>query len=359
MPIILPILWTDYSSNPHEVGLTKNGLVVDNRVLYMDVYGWKFECITNGKSLIIKRIDKGACNWTGGGTLFFRAYDADVESVPEFDASKPYTYHGLEHERAPCDIVEVIIDSSVKIIRAWAFKFCRKMKKCTMGDHVMRIEENAFLDCKSLKNIRLSKSLTYIGTNAFSFCCSVDCLFIPPSIEYIKNKAFWQCTGMRILMMPRNIHLEQVGDNIIQDCTSLLEKSKVRYSDINKWLKRRYNHLPLLKICSDPDINAPVIHEFYHNHGAAAFYQTDGNHGLLPLHILSNYNGFVSVDAIMACFEINPAALFAPDIRGLTPLDYLWNDSNVDVIVHVVQDLCIHRRVKSPKIYYSSQKDSI
>merc|ERR1712038_2211532 len=107
-----------------------------------------------------------------------------------------------------------------------------------------------------------------------------------------------------------------------------------------------YDHLPLLRLCVDPDVTAASIQEFIQDHGTAAFHQTDDDHGLTPLHILTRYNGFAANDAIMACFSANPAALFIRDREGLTPLQNLWNGSRVDVIVHFVQDLCVnHRRI--------------
>ena len=84
------------------------------------------------------------------------------------------------------------------------------------------------------------------------------------------------------------------------------------------------------------------------DHGTAAFHQTDDDHDLTPLHILTRYNGFASDDVIIACFAANPMALFAMDTNGGTPLDDLWKDSKIDVIVQMMQVLCImnhNRRV--------------
>ena len=105
----------------------------------------------------------------------------------------------------------------------------------------------------------------------------------------------------------------------------------------------RYDHLPLLRLCADPDVAAAMIRQFIQNHGTAAFYQTDDDHGLTPLHILTRYNVFATDDTIIACFGANPSALFMRDRDDLTPLKNLWNDgSRVDAIVHLMQDLCVN-----------------
>ena len=51
----------------------------------------------------------------------------------------------------------------------------------------------------------------------------------------------------------------------------------------------------------------------------------------------------------MACFDANPSALFLRDGEGLTPLQNLWNESRVDVIVHFMQDLCVSVVVRNDK----------
>jgi len=56
---------------------------------------------------------------------------------------------------------------------------------------------------------------------------------------------------------------------------------------VNQWLKHRYDHLPLLRVCADPDVTTAMIQEFTQVHGTAALHQTDDDHGLTPLHVLT------------------------------------------------------------------------
>merc|ERR1712038_1676046 len=218
------------------------------------------------------------------------------------------------------------------------------MKKCIMGDNVERIKYGAFGNCH-VKNVRLSRALRYIGHSAFCGCDSIECLFIPPNVGKIERFAFSLCTNMKILILPADIELNQIGDEIVYECYALhVQYRRSRESDlrVHEWLKHRYDHLPLLRLCADPDVTAATIQQFTQDHGTAAFYQTDNDHGLTPLHILTRYNGFASDDAIISCFGANPAALFIRDGEGLTPLEHLWNVSRVDMIVHFMQDLCVN-----------------
>jgi len=253
----------------------------------------------------------------------------------------------LENEKAPREVEEVIVDPSVKIIREGAFIRCR-MKKCTMGDNVEGIEGYAFYNCYSIKNLRLSRGLRYIEECAFVGCHSIECLFIPPNVGRIEDGTFGSCKEMKILVLPTNIDLDQIGHVIVLGCGSLLAGRTVRIGksnlQVHRWLKHRYDHLPSLRLCADPDVTAAMIQQFIEVHGTAAFYQTDNDHGLTPLHILTCYNGFAADHTIMTCFSANPAALFIRDRKRLTPLDNLWNESRVDMIVHLMQDLCVNYR---------------
>lgn len=346
MPQIQRIPWT-FLSNAADIELNSDDLVVDNRVIEHDKKGWEFKCTVRGRNLTVTRIDenRGWCD-----DLYFRLYDPSIEKVPTFD-NKSYTYYGLKNEMAPVDVEEVIVDSSVKVVREYAFKDCR-MKRCVMGDGVERIERHAFFNCKSIKKVQLSRTLRYIDTGAFMCCTSIDCLYIPPNVRGIQDQAFYSCTGMKILILPANININHIGNDIVNGCDVLCENVRYesgatmgsRSSKIS--LKRHYDHLPLFRLFADPYANSQLIQQFVRDHGTAAFHQIDDEHGFTPLHILTRYNGFASDDMVLACFGANPSAIFVPDKKGLTPLDNLWNEGRVDIMVHLMRDwLCVHQYV--------------
>ncbi len=357
MPTILSIPWSD--TDTAEVKLMKADLAVDPRVILWDEelderQTHTFECTIKGRNLTVRRMDRNA----GWFILYCRIYDPSVESVPEF-TSKSYTYHGLDDEYAPSNVEEIIIDPSVEVIKEEAFMNCRRMKRCFMHDNVVSIEGSAFDNCLSLMSIRLSKGLRFIGNGAF-WSCPFRGLFIPPNVEYIDTWAFYDCDEMKILVLPPNITIQCFGHDLFQGCVDLLNDLKIQYQydsndeyrritinddQINYWVKHRYDRSPLIRLCADPDVTAKTIRNFVEECGTTAFYLTDDrNHYVTPLHILTHINAcYVADDAIIACYDANPEVLFSPDATGLTPLDYLWEHSKVNVIMHLMQDLCINR----------------
>jgi len=88
-----------------------------------------------------------------------------------------------------------------------------------------------------------------------------------------------------------------------------------------------------------------IIHNIRQEHGTPAIYETDGKFGLTLFHIVIGLNTFAGKDNIVACFDANPYVLLLEDTKGCTPLGNLWANSRVDIIVHLMQDLCIYRLV--------------
>ncbi len=349
MPSILSIPYRD--ADILQIQLAKKGLVIDSRVVGLDKFGWKYECEIHGRTLSITRIRKGVYfgHWDSdrqlGRFLRFRLYDPAIESVPEsFASSKPYRYHGLEFEEAPATIREVVVDSSVKVIRESAFHRCARLEKCTMGDNVEEIEARAFCRCHSLKKIRLSKGLRYIdGFCAFEFCTTLKGIFIPPNVECAGNKTFNYCYQMRMLVLPR--------DSVIQSRYTSIPRSQrrqhLKYFDeeifrVNGY-KLQHTHQLLTRICADPDVKAQQIQTYVQKHGTDDFFKTDENHGLTPLHIITSINTLANSNAIFACYEANPSALFIPDGEGSTPIDALLKNSNVDALAIIIEDLCVQK----------------
>ncbi len=350
MPAILSIPSSETSIV--EVELAKEGLIIDANVIGLDRYGWRFRCSINDRNtLTIQRIDKNV-GWYR--SLHFRIYDRAVDNVPKFD-TKLYHYHGLENEGAPFDVEEVFVDPSVKVIREAAFFHCEKMQRCIMGDHVKAIEKFAFNSCVAIKNIRLSIRLQSIGVRAFAGCISIRSIFIPSSVKIIHHMAFMNCIAMRILVLPPEICIRNVGHDLVRGCTALLTNDRVQYDGyiatnndlVHHWIKHRYNCMPIIKLCADPEISAATIRAYYQENGSAPFSRVnDEMHGLTPLHILTGINSYASEDAIITCYDSNPEALCKPDAAGSSPLDNLLDKGNVDVIVHLIRDLCINRHLR-------------
>ncbi len=313
--------------------LSKTGLVVDSRVIGLDSEGYKFSCLIDGDTLTVRRIGEDAEEgWSE--ELHFRVYDPEFERVPDFTVRR-YRYHGLPYEKPPFDAEEVVVDQSVKAILKEAFANCKKVKRVNMFDNVERIEKYAFFCCESLENIKLSRSLNFIGERAFFRCGSIQCLYLPSSVQDIELEAFSDCRELKILILPTKISLKRIGDRIAQYCRKLLTDKSMQYEkgspapnnrQINSWIKHRYDNLPLVRLCANPNVTANLVRSFVDDYGTDAFSETDDNYGFTPLHILTRFNGFATQDTTIACFEANPRALNASDDTGFTPLDNLCSN---------------------------------
>eukprot|EP00553_Chaetoceros_curvisetus_P015282 CAMPEP_0204643352 /NCGR_PEP_ID=MMETSP0718-20130828/639_1 /ASSEMBLY_ACC=CAM_ASM_000674 /TAXON_ID=230516 /ORGANISM="Chaetoceros curvisetus" /LENGTH=338 /DNA_ID=CAMNT_0051664533 /DNA_START=45 /DNA_END=1058 /DNA_ORIENTATION=+ len=324
-----------------EIKLPHGGLKADSRVIDHNCMDLQLKCTIEGNILTIAS-DRGGWRFA----LYVRIYDPNVEEVPDFK-SRIYKYHGLDNESAPGDVEEVVMGSSVKIIQSCAFQGCVYMTKCTMGDQVERIEKRAFFGCSSLRDIRLSENLECIDEWAFGRCHSIARLFLPSTLKDIKRHAF-HCSNMKFLILPPHINLDRVSEDVIWGCDNLLrqyqhdlldttsyckghqdEDQGSRHHKVRQWLKNRYDHLPLLKLCMEPSATFRMIRDCIGEHGDAVAYQREKHHGMTPLHILTLHPCAHTYDtreneAVMACFHANPGASFTPNNEGCTPLDQLW-----------------------------------
>ncbi len=331
MPAIISV--PESRTDKIKLKLSKKRLVADSRVIGLDSEGYRFSCHIDGDILTVTRIDEDAEEgWSE--ELHFRVYDKDVERVPDF-TSRRYRYHGLDNEKPPYDVEEVVVDHAVKSIKKEAFANFKELKKVKMFDNVERIEKYAFFCCESLENIKLSRALQFIGERAFFRCGSIHCLYLPSSVQDIELEAFSDCRELKILVLPTKISLKRIGDRIAQYCRKLLTDKSMQYEkgcpapnnrQINSWIKHRYDNLPLVRLCANPNVTSNLVRSFVDDYGTEAFSETDDNYGFTPLHILTRYNGFATQDTTIACFEANPRALNASDDTGFTPLDNLCSN---------------------------------
>jgi len=250
---------------------------------------------------------------------------------------KLYIYQGLENEKVPKDVTHVIVDSSVTVIKKEAFSNCEYLVSVIMGDNVKRIEGWAFVRCRALRFIRLSKALEYIGDRAFWCCKSLEALFLPSTVTSIENLAFASCQSLRFLILPYDIHLNNVGNEIIRD-TCVVEASGVAYDYedigggdtevtdesnglVNEWLVHHMDAAPFHKLCYNSTIATKQINDYLHEHGNDSALAIDTIHGMTPLHMLS-MNPHAPADTILTLLKANINAANVEDNRGNTPLYY-------------------------------------
>ncbi len=361
--------------------LEGSNLKVDPRPIHYMSHPIAFEItykptthLENGRTLVsVRKIPSPGHERRGwSDTVHFRVYDPAKEVVPSFK-SKTYTYHGLEFERAPTDIVKGIVDKSVKKIRENAFMECNKMKVCVIHDNIKEIGNGAFFQCESLKTTnQFPKKLRRLGEDAFMDCTSLDAVFIPPNIEIIDWETFSSCTRLRVLSLPPNLTVRQIGKRAFLGCNALQRFLNYDYDlreDNSEEIHQSIldfcrNQPPLHQVCLDTNVTAQTIHECVDEHGPAPAFTIDHN-GMTPLHILA-INPYATTGSILACLDLNIHAAVVRDRVddfdnetdnndddsgntnadaeiGMTPLDYLWKYENIDSLICLVQALCLHR----------------
>ena len=113
------------------------------------------------------------------------------------------------------DVTHIVIDESVTIVWAYAFKECLWLVSVTMGDTVIKIEREAFNGCSGLGFVRLSTAPRRIGENAFRNCIAMNAIFLPSSLKYNEEKAFYGCLKLTPFILPNGIRPDNVGNVII------------------------------------------------------------------------------------------------------------------------------------------------
>jgi len=319
------------ASNSVDVQLPYANMKVDPR--YMSSwyqYEGKFTFSVNGRTLTITRTDVGGWLYgheDGGWPDFnLRAY-LPTEVIPDF-TSTVYTYWGLDGEKAPKDVTEVIFHPSVTRIQEIAFCRCKSLVWVTIPDTVTRIEPIAFMCCDSLRYIRLPRNLEFIGQLAFQDCESLQAVFVPRNVTHIGHGAFRCCISLRYLNVPEAI--EHIGGEVIYGCDRLLttvkyisddkdegeDQNSINNDEVNAWLMQRYANLPFHQACSSISINSQVI-----VNGIERATEVD-DQKMTALHILCT-NPHVMGDTIRAYLQLASEAADQEDSEGMTPFQYL------------------------------------
>ena len=100
----------------------------------------------------------------------------------------------------------VTIPNFIQIIGKNSFRDT-SIRKITIPEGVVCIEESAFRCCFKLKEVDLPNTLTTIEEEAFS-CCNIEKLIIPDNVIRIAQWAFYQNYKMEYLSIPKGIYIE-------------------------------------------------------------------------------------------------------------------------------------------------------
>lgn len=82
------------------------------------------------------------------------------------------------------------LPNSISKIPFQAFRYCKSLKKLSLGKDTENIADWAFCDCSSLVEIHIPSSIRYIGKSAFCFCYSLERIYIPEAKVKICEGAF-------------------------------------------------------------------------------------------------------------------------------------------------------------------------
>jgi len=129
-----------------------------------------------------------------------------------------YTQEDVEVRR---DILCVVVDESVKLIRERAFHDCRRLISIQLPPSIITIGGAAFANCSSLTSIKLPSSITTIEKEAFSGCTSLISIEIPPTVTTIQKMVFMECTSLQSIFLPSSITSIEYGAFAM--CTSLAD----------------------------------------------------------------------------------------------------------------------------------------
>lgn len=109
-----------------------------------------------------------------------------------------YDYENSESNSAPWragEINEVVIDSGVESIGAYAFYNCDGLTEVTIPQGVAAIGMCAFRNCSALEHVVMSEGVESVSDFAFAYCTQLTYVELPKSVMSISATAFKKSDG--------------------------------------------------------------------------------------------------------------------------------------------------------------------
>ena len=129
-----------------------------------------------------------------------------------------FVYLGGE-QVVPDEITHAIIDPSVKIVRAGAFRYREQLVSIIFHDGVEIIEGRAFTGCRSLRRIKLL-GVREIGSSAFNCCYDLTDAEFGDKLETIGNHAFYFCNSLTLLKL---LGVREIREGAFESCHALTD----------------------------------------------------------------------------------------------------------------------------------------
>lgn len=130
---------------------------------------------------------------------------------------------------------KVVIGNKVTKLGASSFAKCSALKKITIPNGVKRIEKNAFYQNTSMNSLELNEGIKKIEAQAFAYC-NLSKVLLPESMEVIGNAAFQGNKNLQEIYIPASV--KEISDNVFVSCQELTklrvsEENESYYCDIN------------------------------------------------------------------------------------------------------------------------------
>lgn len=113
----------------------------------------------------------------------------------------------------------VTIPDSVLFIEDEAFKDCTGLESIVIPNSVLTVGENAFYGCRALSSVTLPESLRILGDGAFENCISLPSVTIPSNIVSTPSRAFKGCAKL----VSVTVGSKNVGKEAFANCSALTD----------------------------------------------------------------------------------------------------------------------------------------
>lgn len=126
------------------------------------------------------------------------------------------------------ELTSIILPSTIRDIRAGAFRGCVNLKSVTMNDAVdvkieRVIESGAFWGCSSLTKIRIPLGVQVIQRDAFSYCTALETIIVSKSVMNVVPNAFRNCPSISSIIVEEGSSILDSRNN----CNAIIETSTV------------------------------------------------------------------------------------------------------------------------------------
>ncbi len=177
----------------------------------------------------------GECSWTLDGTVLTITGNGAMGNYNNTNNVSPWG----------TAITEVVIESGVASVGAYAFYRCTALKSISIPSSVKSIGSNAFYYCESLPGVVIPDGVTSIGSEAFYKCSKINEVVLPDSLVSIGKDAFSLCR-LTSITIPQNV--SSIGAGAFSYCAVLTsievdENNSTYYGANNCIIKKSTNAL--------------------------------------------------------------------------------------------------------------------